>query len=141
MLRPVLAGLAMSALTTALYALWCFFVPRQWGLGADAWDVLLLVGVMLSAMGFFAAFEVSNLDRRLHERMAEIDDRNRRCSESARANALRLNAYVHEEVGCTDTTDAVVAGSAIGAQVIPFPASGRGTRPHRASCLRPLAAN
>jgi hypothetical protein len=42
-------------------------------LGADAWNVLLLVGIMLSAMGFFAEFVASNLNRRLRERMAEID--------------------------------------------------------------------
>ena len=60
----------MSALIGALYALWCFFVPRQWGPGADAWDVLLLVGIMLSAMGFFAEFVASDLNRCLRERMA-----------------------------------------------------------------------
>ncbi len=65
MLRSLLAGLAMSALTAALYALWCFFVPWQWGLGADAWDVLLLVGILLSAASFFAVFEAWRISRRL----------------------------------------------------------------------------
>jgi hypothetical protein len=65
MLRSLLAGLAMSALTAALYALRSFLVPRQWGLGADAWDVLLLVGILLSAASFFAVFEAWRISRRL----------------------------------------------------------------------------
>jgi hypothetical protein len=105
MLRPLLAGLTMSALTAVLYALWCFFVPRQWGLGADAWDVLLLVGIMLSAMGFFAGFIASASSRRLREDIAEIDERNRRPGEIARETANRLNALALAPVCCKTTTD------------------------------------
>ena len=105
MLRSLLAGLAMSALTAALYALWCLFVPRQWGLGADGWDVLLLVGVMLSAMGFFAGFICSRLDCRAQEDTAAIDERNRRLDEMAREKASRLNAYALASVDCATAAD------------------------------------
>ena len=141
MLRPLLTGLAMSALIAALYALWCFFVLRQLGSGADARDVFLLVGIMLSAMGFFAEFIGFRLNCRAREDTAEIDERYRRFDESARAKALRLNAHIHRQIGCTGTTDTAMAGSATGAKVIPFPAIGRGTRPHRPLCLRPVAAD
>jgi hypothetical protein len=61
--------------------------------GDDTWDVLVLIGVMLSASGFFTEFLGSRLNRRAREDVVEIDKRSRRFEESTRARALRLNAY------------------------------------------------
>lgn len=56
MLRGVLSGLTLAAVTAAPYALGMQFGPLTWTLGGDGFDLLLVVGVMLSATGFFAEF-------------------------------------------------------------------------------------
>jgi hypothetical protein len=93
MLRDVFSGLTLAAITGALYALVMYFCPVSWNLGDDAWNLLVLVGIMLSVSGFFAEFLGSRLNRRLREDMAEIDERSRRFDESIRTRALRLNEY------------------------------------------------
>jgi hypothetical protein len=94
MLRDICSGLALAALTGTLYALGMHFGPLNWSLGDDAFDLLVVVGIMLSATAFFVEFLGSTLDRRLRQDMAEIDERNRLFEEAARARALKLNAYL-----------------------------------------------
>ena len=93
MRQDFFSGLTLAAITGALYALGMYFGPVSWSPGDDAWDLLVLVGIMLSVSGFFAEFLGSRLNRRLREASAEIDERSRRFDESIRARALRLNAY------------------------------------------------
>ena len=66
---------------------------------------------MLSATGFFGEFvAAARLNRRLRKASAEIDQRKRRFNESARARALRLNAYALASLdGTTATHSAMVA--------------------------------
>jgi hypothetical protein len=66
--------------------------PLNWDLGDDAFDLLVVVGIMVSATTFFVKSLGSNLGRRLREADAEIDERSRRFEEDARAKALQLNA-------------------------------------------------
>ena len=67
---------------------------------------------MLSATGFFGEFvAAARLNRRLLEASAEIDQRKRRFNESARARALRLNAYALASLDgelCWNLGDAVI---------------------------------
>ncbi len=93
MLRDVCSGLALAAMTGALYALGMYFGPLSWNLGDDAFDLLMVVGIMLSATAFFVEFLGSSLSRRLREADAEIDKHSRRFEENARSRALQLNAY------------------------------------------------
>jgi hypothetical protein len=93
MLRDICSGLALAALTAALYALGMHFGPLNWNLGEDAFDLLVVVGIMLSATAFFVEFVGSCLDRRLRQDMARADDRTRLFEEAIRARAFRLNAY------------------------------------------------
>lgn len=88
------------------------YVPRSAALepGDDARDLLVLVGLMLSATGFFVELVASRLNRRLREAMAVTDERSRRFDESARARALRLNAHVLAPPGCTTARDAHALG-------------------------------
>jgi hypothetical protein len=44
MLRDICSGLALAALTAALYALGMHFGPLNWSLGEDAFDLLVVVG-------------------------------------------------------------------------------------------------
>jgi hypothetical protein len=121
MLRDIFSGLTLAAVTGALYALGNVFGPLNWKLGDDAFGLLVLVGIMLSVIGFFAEFIGSALNRRMREASAEIDERSRQFDESARASALRLNAYALAGPDCMAATDpAMVASEA--AKVIPFPA-------------------
>ena len=50
MLRNVFSGLVVAAIMAALYALGMYFGPLNWKLGDDAFDLLVLVGTMLSLM-------------------------------------------------------------------------------------------
>jgi hypothetical protein len=63
MLRDVFSGVTLAAVTGALYALGMFFGPANWNSGDGAWDLLVLVGIMLSASGFFAELLGSRLNR------------------------------------------------------------------------------
>ena len=93
MLRDFPSGLTLAAVTGTLYALKMYLALLHWNFGDDACDLLVLVGIMLSATGFFGVFvAAARLNRRLLEASAEIDQRKRRFNESARARALRLNA-------------------------------------------------
>ena len=93
MLRDVLYGLVVAAVIGVLFALVMYFRPVNWNPGDDARDPLVLVGIMLSATGFFVEFVASRLDRRLRQDMSKIDERNRLFEEASRARAHRLNAY------------------------------------------------
>jgi hypothetical protein len=94
MLRDVFSGLSLATVTGALYALGMYFGPLSWKLGDDAFDLLVVIGIMLLATAFFVEFLGSSLDRRFRQDMAEIDERNRLFEEAARARALELNAYL-----------------------------------------------
>ena len=121
MWQDFLSGLTLAAITGPLYALGMYFGSVIWRPGDDAWDLLVLVGIMLSVSGFFAEFLGSRLSRGLCEVSAEIDERSWRFDESIRARALRLNGYPLAPVGCVITTDAAMAASET-AKVIPLPA-------------------
>lgn len=111
MLRDICSGLALAALTGALYALGMQFGPLKWHLGDDAFDLLVVVGIMLSATAFFVESLGSCLDRRLREADAEVDGRSRRFEEDARAKALQLNAYALETVDGMAMTNAAFIAS------------------------------
>jgi hypothetical protein len=139
MLRDFGSALILAAVTGALYALGMYLGPLHWNLGDDARDVLVLVGIMLSATGFFVEFSASRLSRRLHQGMKVMDDRSRRLDDIARERASRLNAHASAPVGCETAT--VGSGGASGSMtnVIPFPdrltqGSAR-RRPHPASAM------
>jgi hypothetical protein len=87
-------------------------------LGDDAFDLLVVVGTMLSATAFFVESLGSCLDRRLRHDMARADDRTRLFEEAMCARAFRLNAY---GVGQRDFIAAPDTASKT-AMVIPFPA-------------------
>ncbi len=91
MVRDLLFGVAMNVLTAAGYAWWCWIFPRLWGVDAAGWDVLLTVGIQLTATSFCAVFAASRIVRRLDEEFAEREERSRRFDEDRRAAALRLN--------------------------------------------------
>ena len=111
MLRDFPSGLTLAAVTGTLYALKMYLALLHWNFGDDACGLLVLVGIMLSATGFFGEFvAAARLNRRLLEASAEIDQRKRRFNESARARALRLNAYALASLdGTTATHSAMVA--------------------------------
>jgi hypothetical protein len=52
----VCSGLALAAMTGALYALGMYVGPLSWNLGDDAFDLLMVVGIMLSTTAFFVEF-------------------------------------------------------------------------------------
>ncbi|MGZ8335999.1 MAG: hypothetical protein ACXWU1_04995 [Allosphingosinicella sp.] len=93
MLRDFGSALILAAVTGALYALGMYLGPLHWNLGDDARDLLVLVGLMLSATGFFVEFLASRLSRRLHQGMRVMDNRSRRLDDIARERANRLNAH------------------------------------------------
>jgi hypothetical protein len=119
MLRDFFYAVILAGVTGALYPLAMYLVPLHWNLGDDARDLLVLVVLMLSATGFFVEFVASRLNRRLRETMAVTDECSRRFDESARARALRLNAYAFAPLRCTAATDADLNKVA---KVISFPA-------------------
>jgi hypothetical protein len=122
MLRDVLSGLFVAAATAVLFALVMHFGPVSCNFGDDAWNLLVLVGIVMSAGGLFAEVLGSRLNRGLREASAEIDERSRLFDESIRARALRLNAYALAPLGCTMATDATAIVASQTAKVIPFPA-------------------
>ena len=93
MLRDFGSALILAAVTGALYALGMYLGPLHWNLGDDARDLLVLVGLMLSATGFFVEFLASRLSRRLHQGMRVMDNRSRRLDDIARERVNRLNAH------------------------------------------------
>ena len=106
-MRDVFSGLTLATVTGALYALGMYLGPLSWKLGDGAFDLLVVVGIMLSATAFFVEFLGSTLDQRLRQDMAEIDERNRPFEEAARARALKLNAYLLARPDCVATNDTV----------------------------------
>lgn len=96
MLRDTGCGLLLATVTGVLYGVMLQFGPLQWGLGEDARDLLVLVGMMLSGAGFVAEFIGSRLSRRLRAGLREIDQR--RCREDIllRDRAMRLNRWKSE---------------------------------------------
>ena len=56
MLRDFPSGLTLAAVTGTLYALKMYLALLHWNFGDDACDLLVLVGIMLSATGFFGEF-------------------------------------------------------------------------------------
>jgi hypothetical protein len=131
MLRDFVSALILAAVTGALYVLGMYLGPLHWKLGDDAWDLLVLVGLMLSAVAFFAEFIGSRLSRRLREDMAATDERYRRLKDATRERASRLNTYAPAPVGCTTATDTAIVAAETD-KVIPFPA-------RRGHLLRPIA--
>jgi hypothetical protein len=121
MLRDICSGLALAALTGTLYALGMHFGPLNWSLGDDAFDLLVVVGIMLSPAAFFVELLGSNLDRRLRQDMARADDRTRLFEEAIRARALRLNAYAVGQRDPIAAPDTAVREPKT-AKLIPFPA-------------------
>jgi ABC-type Fe3+-siderophore transport system permease subunit len=63
MMRDCLSGLGLAAITGALYALGVVLGPCQWNVGGGAPDLLLLVGIMVSAVAFFTELLGSRLHR------------------------------------------------------------------------------
>ena len=63
MWQDFLSGLTLTAITGPLYTLGMYFGSVIWRPGDDAWDLLVLLGIMLSASGFFAEFFGSRLSR------------------------------------------------------------------------------
>jgi hypothetical protein len=94
------------------------FGPVNCNFGDGAWNLLPLVGIMLSAGGFFAEVLGSRLNRRLREASIEMDERNRRFDESVRARALPLNAYALPPLGCMTASDATAMIASQTAKVI-----------------------
>jgi hypothetical protein len=137
MLRDVRSGLMLAALTGALSALGMHFGPLNWKLGDDAFDLLVVVGIMLSATAFFVELVGSSLNRRVREEMAEIDERTRRFEETTRARALWLNAYAVLGRDCMVATEAAL-GEPRSAEVIPF--SPRRQQPRRPATAYPQSS-
>lgn len=108
MLRDVLSGLTLAAVTGALYAIWMQFGPLTWKLGGAGFDLLLVVGVMLSAMAFFVEVLGARLDQRLHKEMAKADERNHLFNAVRSARALRLNADAVERRDLTASSGSAV---------------------------------
>jgi hypothetical protein len=121
MLPDICSGLALAALTGALYALGMHFGPLNWNLGDDAFDLLVVVGIMLSATAFFVESLGSCLDRRLRQDMAKADDRTLLFEEAIRTQAFRLNAYAVAQRDSITAPDTAVREPKT-AKVIPFPA-------------------
>ncbi|MGZ8360710.1 MAG: hypothetical protein ACXWUX_09340 [Allosphingosinicella sp.] len=121
MLRDFGSALILAAVTGALYALGMYLGPLHWNLGDDARDLLVLVGLMLSATGFFVEFLASRLSRRLHQGMRVMDNRSRRLDDIARERANRLNAHASAPVGCETATVGSEGASGSMTNVIPFP--------------------
>ena len=62
------SGLTLAAVTGTLYALKMYLALLHWNFGDDACDLLVLVGIMLSATGFFGEFvAAARLNRRSRE--------------------------------------------------------------------------
>jgi hypothetical protein len=80
MLRDFPSGLTLAAVTGTLYALKMYLALLHWNFGDDACDLLVLVGIMLSATGFFGEFvAAARLNPRGHCRTCQ----RRACSCSA----------------------------------------------------------
>ena len=63
MLRDFFSAVILAGVTGALYALGMYLGPLHRNLGNDARDLLVLVGLMLSATGFFVEFVAFAIDR------------------------------------------------------------------------------
>lgn len=120
MLRDVLSGLALAAVTGVLYAIWMQFGPLTWKLGGAGFDLLLVVGVMLSAMAFFVEVIGARLDQHLHTEMAKADERNRLFDAVRSVRALRLNADAVERRDLTAAPNTAVREPET-ADRLPFP--------------------
>ena len=138
MLRDVCSGLPLAAMIGVLCALEMYFGPLSWKLGDDAFDLLVVVGIMLSGTAFFVEFLGSSLNRQLREADAEIKRRSRRFEENARVRALQLNAYAVRRRDCVAATEAALREPKT-AEVIPFSARRERLRRSATAYLRSLA--
>jgi hypothetical protein len=91
MLRDFRSALILAALTGTLYALGIYLSPLRSMVGDGAWNLLVLLGIVLSATGFVVEFVASRLSRRLRKGGTAFDDR---LDAIAREKAMRLNAYL-----------------------------------------------
>jgi hypothetical protein len=89
MLRDFRSALILAALTGTLYALGIYLSPLRSNVGDGAWNLLVLLGIVLSATGFVVEFVASRLSRRLREGGTVFDDH---LDAIAREKAMRLNA-------------------------------------------------
>jgi hypothetical protein len=138
MLRDFRCALILSALTGTLYALGIYLSPLRPNVGDGAWNLLVLLGIVLSVIGFVVEFVASRLSRRLREGGPAFDDR---LDAIAREKAMRLNACLPTSADCSSSSDGSVGASASTAQVLPFPALAQRTRLRRSPCLPPAAAD
>lgn len=111
MLRDLACAFSLAATMGVLYALGVSSSPLTFGFGSRTWDIVVLIGIMWMALGFLTGLFCSRFDGRLDDRMADIEESNRKFDEDARSKACRLNTYAR--VG--------KAGSDVLAEVIPFP--------------------
>lgn len=111
MLRDIACALALAAIMGALYAVSVHLNPLSYGFSTKALDIVVLVGIMWTVLGFLTGLLCSRFDGRIDDRMADIEESNRKFDEDARSKACRLNTYAR--VG--------KAGSDVLAEVIPFP--------------------
>jgi hypothetical protein len=119
-------GLVWASLAFAYFALVMSLSPLQ---GADeAWDLLVILGSGFAAILFLAVFMRVREDRSSRARPTETDEHDRRARETARASALRLNAYLPAPAGCESTVGSGGASAPM-AQIIPFPARHGRNRP------------
>jgi hypothetical protein len=101
MLRDFRSALILAALTGTLYALGIYLSPLHSNVGDGAWNLLVLLGIVLSATGFVVEFVASRLSRRLRERGTVFDDR---LDAIAREKAMRLNACL-PTADCSSSSD------------------------------------
>lgn len=138
MLRDFRSALILAALTGTLYALGIYLSPLRSIVGDGAWNLLVLLGIVLSATGFVVEFVASRLSRRLREGGTAFDDR---LDAIAREKVMRLNAYLPTSADCSSSSDGREGTSGSTAQVVPFPALAQRTRRRRSPCLPPVAAD
>ena len=117
MLRDVGYAVIIAAMTTALYAVGLSLSPLSFDFGTRAWDIVVLVGIMWTALGFLTGLVCSRFDGRLDDRMADVEERNQEIDEQAVARVRRLNTCTREANARHD----------VGGEVIPF----RQLRPSR----------
>jgi hypothetical protein len=92
MLRDVVTGLVWTGFAFAYFAFVMSLSPLQ---GADGvWDLLVILGGGITAIVFLHVYIAARDDRRLRVYQAKMDEQDRRARETARASALRLNAYL-----------------------------------------------
>ena len=95
MLRDIGSALILAAVFGTLYSLGIYLSPMRSIAGSGACDLLVLLGIVLSAAGFVAELIASMLNRRLRGTTYHRPDA------VSHEKAKRLNAYVATLAGCT----------------------------------------